>query len=52
MCVEGQRDRVFRSNNRRRRSKDGEGKGARSYRVAGAKKYEGCAKVFRASKLL
>ena len=50
--MESQRSGVLRSDNRRRWSKDGEGKDARSYRVAGAKKYEGYAEVFRVSKLL
>ena len=49
--VESQRSGVFRSDNRRRQSKNGERKSAGSYGMAGAKKYKGCAEVFRASKL-
>jgi len=51
-CVESQRSRIFRSDNRRRRSKNGEREGARSYRVASTKKYKGCTEVFGTSKLL
>ena len=43
---------IFRSDNRRRWSKNGKGKSAGSYRVAGAKKHEGYIEVFGASKLL
>ena len=43
---------IFRSNNRRRWSKNGERKGVGGCRMAGAKKYKGCIKVFGASKLL
>ena len=50
--MKSQRDRVLRSNNRRRRSKNGEGKDTESNRVAGTEEYEGCAEVFGASKLL
>ena len=50
--VESQRSGVFRSDNRRRQSKNGERKSAGSYKMAGAKKYKGCAEVFGASKLL
>ena len=52
MCVKSQRSGVFRSDNRRRRSKNGERKSVGSYRMAGAKKYKECAEVFGASKLL
>jgi len=50
--VKSQRSGVFRSDNRRRQTKNVERKGAGSYRVANAKKYKGYAEVFGASKLL
>ena len=50
--MKSQRSGVFRSDNRRRQSKNRERKSAGSYRMAGAKKYKGCAEVFGASKLL
>ena len=37
---------------RRRRSENGEGKGARSNRVASIKECEGCAEVFGASNVM
>jgi len=52
VCIEGQRGGIFRSDNRRRWSKNGERKVVGSYRVAGAKEYERCAEVLGASKLL
>ena len=50
--VEGQRSRIFGSNNRGRQNENGEEKDIGSNRVAGAKECEGCAKVFGTSKLL
>ena len=50
--MESQRGGVLMSDNRGRLIKNGEGKGARSYRVASAKKYKEHTEVFGASKLL
>jgi len=44
--MESQRGGVLRSDNRGKWSKDGEGKGARSYRVASAERCKRCAKGF------
>jgi len=52
MCIEGQRGRVLRSDNRKKWSKNGERKSLESNRVASTKECEGCAEVFRVSKLL
>ena len=50
--MKSQRDKVLRSDNRGRQSKNGERKSSESNRVAGVKEYEGYAEVFRIGKLL
>ena len=50
--MEGQRSRIFESDNRRRWRKNGEIKGTGSNRVAGTKKCKRCAEVFGVGKLL
>ena len=52
MCVEGQRSRIFGSDNWRRWSKNGERKGVGSNRMASAEKCKRCAEVFGVGKLL